>query len=287
MAHGANVRQAGDQIEQLLGEVRSMVSPATWDRIDRLMRSIVELYGAGLAQLMNALDAPGADASTVRQRLLADPLIASLLLLHGLHPDDLATRVQQALERVRPYLGSHGGDVEVVATDEDSGVVRLRMEGSCDGCPSSILTVKLAVETAIREAAPEVIRVDVEGLTDHQSSAASAEPANVNGAEPAWVTLDLNGGVTRGRLAATQVHGEHVVVCNVDDRLYAYRNGCPSCGAAIAGGRLDGDHLTCPGCGQAYDVRLAGRAIHTRDLHLDPLPLLEDGGHVKVAVPAE
>jgi Fe-S cluster biogenesis protein NfuA len=189
MAHGANVRQAGDQIEQLLGEVRSMVSPATWDRIDRLVRSIVELYGAGLAQLMNALDAPGADASTVRQRLLADPLIASLLLLHGLHPDDLATRVQQALERVRPYLGSHGGDVEVVATDEDSGVVRLRMKGSCDGCPSSILTVKLAVETAIREAAPEVIRVDVQELTDHQSSAASAAPANSSGASTAGCTM--------------------------------------------------------------------------------------------------
>ena len=77
--------------------------------------------------------------------------VASLLVLHGLHPEDLRSRVQKALVQVRPYLGSHGGDVEIVDADTHGGVVRLRMKGSCDGCPSSALTVKLAVEGAIRE----------------------------------------------------------------------------------------------------------------------------------------
>ena len=81
--------------------------------------------------------------------------------MHGLHPDDVGTRVARALDGVRPYLGSHGGDVELVGLTDD-GRVRLRMLGSCDGCPSSSVTLTLAVETAIRDAAPEVSGIDVE-----------------------------------------------------------------------------------------------------------------------------
>ena len=81
-----------------------------------------------------------------------------------MHPDDFATRVSKALTRVRPYLGSHGGDVELIEADDATGVVRLRMEGSCETCPSSTLTVKLAVEGAIREVAPELTSIEVEGI---------------------------------------------------------------------------------------------------------------------------
>lgn len=291
MAHGGTLRQAGDQIEHLLEEVRGMVSPPAWERVDRLVRSIVELYGAGLENI-TALLLADANGDAIRRRLLADPLVASLLLLHGLHPDSLATRVQQALERVRPYLGSHGGDVEVVDTDEESGVVRLRMKGSCDGCPSSIITVKLAVEGAIHELAPEVTRIDVEGLNDSQPSRVERREqppdAPAEGAPATystWIAIDDLDGLAGGTLAAAEVSGARIVLCKVDERLYAYRNGCPSCGSAMDGGRLDGERLACPSCGQRYDMRLAGRSIESRELHLDPVPLLEDGGHVKVAVP--
>jgi Fe-S cluster biogenesis protein NfuA len=76
--------------------------------------------------------------------------------------------VVEALDEVRPYLGSHAGGVELVGIDPD-GVVQLRLEGSCDGCPSSTQTVKLAIERAIEEAAPEVTRVEVENLTRERS----------------------------------------------------------------------------------------------------------------------
>ena len=70
----------------------------------------------------------------------------------------------EALDQVRPYLGSHAGGVELLGVDA-AGVVHLRLEGSCDGCPSSVQTVKLAIERAIEEAAPEVAGVEVENLT--------------------------------------------------------------------------------------------------------------------------
>jgi Fe-S cluster biogenesis protein NfuA/nitrite reductase/ring-hydroxylating ferredoxin subunit len=295
MAHGGNVRQVGEQIERLLEEVRSMVSPPAWERVDRLVRSIVELYGAGLERIVALLSETGPSGEELRNRLVGDPLVASLLLLHGLHPETLAMRVQQALERVRPYLGSHGGDVEMIGTDEESGVVRLRMKGSCDGCPSSTITVKLAVEGAIHELAPEVTRIEVEGLSDSppapEGRASRGRPLNGRaesgaGTPPKWVALADLADLASGELAAAEVSGAHIVLCKVAEQLYAYRNGCPSCGSAMERGCLDGERLACPSCGQRYDVRLAGRSVDRRDLHLDPLPLLEDGGHVKIALPA-
>ena len=63
---------------------------------------------------------------------------------------------------MRPFLAHHDGDVELLAVDPDAGAVVLRLLGSCDGCPSSAVTLQLAVERAIVEAAPEIVRIDVD-----------------------------------------------------------------------------------------------------------------------------
>jgi Fe-S cluster biogenesis protein NfuA len=153
-----DLRAVGSRIEELLGQIRSAGDPATAEVAEEVVRLVVELYGAGLERTV-ALAGP-----EVTGRLVEDELVASLLVLHGLHPKDTETRVVEALDHVRPYLGSHAGGVELVGVDPE-GVVRLRLEGSCDGCPSSTQTVKLAIERAIEEAAPEVTAVEVENLT--------------------------------------------------------------------------------------------------------------------------
>lgn len=160
------VKRPGDRIEGLLEELRGMATPPVWRRAEELVQEILELYGAGLRRIVDGIAEAGDDAESLRDKLLGDNLVTSLLLLHGLHPDDLPTRVTRALERVRPHLGSHGGDIEIAEIDEAAAIVRLRMKGSCDGCPSSILTVKMAVETALLDAAPELAKVEVEGVTD-------------------------------------------------------------------------------------------------------------------------
>ena len=159
------LRELSERIEPLLEEVRSMASPPVWERVEEIVRSVVHLYGEGLKRIDEIASADGAAGERLRSQLAADDLVSSLLILHGLHPKDFETRVREALERVRPYLGSHGGDVEIVELSLDTGLVRLRMKGSCDGCPSSLLTVKLAVEAAIRESAPEASTIEVEGVT--------------------------------------------------------------------------------------------------------------------------
>jgi Fe-S cluster biogenesis protein NfuA len=156
MAEGQRLRAVGDRIEHLLDELHATTDHETWARAQEVLSLVTELYGEALARIVN--EAP----QTMMSRLVADDLVASLLVLHGLHPDDLANRVERALEEVRPYLATHGGNVELIGVDDEQGAVLIRLLGSCDGCPSSSVTLKLAVEKAITEGAPEVTRIEVE-----------------------------------------------------------------------------------------------------------------------------
>jgi len=154
------INQAGERIEALL-TASAAGGALAQERAEELMHVVVDLYGAGLERLLEVLHDAGRLDDTALDALAADPLVAGLLLVHGLHPDDMNTRVARALDEVRPYVGSHGGDVELVdITDE--GVVRLRLAGLGVGCGSAATTVEAAVQGAIRDAAPEVGAIEIE-----------------------------------------------------------------------------------------------------------------------------
>jgi Fe-S cluster biogenesis protein NfuA len=162
----ADLRAAADRIEVVLDGLRERLELRDWSAVEEVVRLVTDLYGAGLGRLIELADEVlGASAAGVElvDRLLADELVASLLVVHGLHPDDLATRIEQALDGVRPYLASHGGDVQLVGVVEEEGLLRLRLLGSCDGCPSSSETLRSAVREAIFEQVPEIVAIDTEG----------------------------------------------------------------------------------------------------------------------------
>lgn len=270
-----------------------MAGKPAWQRVDELLRLVVDLYGTGLSRIVELLQADGT-VEELRERLLADEVVASLLLLHGLYPRDIATRVLGALEKVRPYLGSHGGDVELLGIDEAAGVVQLRLGGSCDGCPSSMLTVKLAVEAAIKEAAPEISQVEVEGLAESNEGSRPVESllakAHANGNRaasrlPAWKSFDDEAPKNPGELLLAEVAGEPIMLCRVGKQLYAYRGKCPACATTIETGALRGEVLSCASCGMSYNVHFAGRSIGGNGLHLEPIPLLENENGVRIALP--
>jgi Fe-S cluster biogenesis protein NfuA len=156
------MRQTGARIEQLLTELRSAADPETVDRAEDLVRLLVQLYGGGLERIVELVGA-AAGGSRLMTAMAEDELVGSLLILHELHPHNTERRVLDALEKVRPFLGSHSGDVEYIGITED-GVLRLKLAGSCNGCPSSTVTVKMAIETAVEKAAPEIVGVEVEGV---------------------------------------------------------------------------------------------------------------------------
>src|SRR5262252_6743001 len=157
------VQRTGERIEELLASLRSQGGAAA-DTAEELVRLLVGLYGDGLSHIVAAMTADGETGQAMLDTLAADPLVEGLLLLHGLHPLDVDARIQRALDQVRPYLGSHAGGVQYLGVSEE-GVARLRLEGTCHGCPSSTVTVRLAIEGAVQDAAPEVTEVVVEGMT--------------------------------------------------------------------------------------------------------------------------
>ena len=293
----SDARQVGARVEELLGILQSQGGEATARSAEELVRLLLGLYGDGLSRIMAALRAEGAAGAGVLDRLLADPLVESLLLLHDLHPLDVDTRIQRALDQVRPYLGSHAGGVTYLGVTEE-GVAQLRLEGSCDGCPSSTVTVQLAIKGAIEDAAPEVTEVVVEGVTPppgpqtllqigrRPPGAGGQDGTPAAGAGDArWVTIpDI--GPPSSRPVTAEAAGTRVLLCSVRGTLYAYRDACAVCGMSLAGGTLTLGELACPGCETRYDVRSAGRSFDDEAVHLDPLPLLADSQGVRVAVTA-
>ena len=125
------VRQSGDRIEEILGSLRS-AGPAAAAAAEELVSLLVGLYGDGLGRIVAGLGDAGQGG--LLARLAEDPLVESLLLLHDLHPLDAGTRIQRALDRVRPHLGSHAVGVEYLGVTD--GVAHLRLEGNSHGCPS-------------------------------------------------------------------------------------------------------------------------------------------------------
>lgn len=200
MSQGKNLRAVGERIDGLLQEFGAGADPRIREKAEELVRLLMELYGGALGRILEIVGATPSVNKGVIESLAEDDLVASLLVLHGLHPYDAETRIMRALDRVRPYLGSHGGDVKLLGVTD--GVVHLRLEGSCHGCPSSTLTMKLAIEKAIEEAAPEVARIEVEGAKEPGSATAFGNGASLQKSQAPHRDFQMNPGewITLGTL---------------------------------------------------------------------------------------
>ncbi len=281
-------REAGERIETLLA-ASGTGGTAARDRAELLVAEVVGLYGAGWQRVLTLLD----DAAV--ERLARDELVASLLLIHGLHPHDVDTRVRTALDGVRPYLGSHGGDVRLI---EVAGpVVRLELDGSCRSCPSSSVTLELAVEDAVRAAAPEIDSIEVVAAQSDPKHLIPAEAlftrVHANGHRAAdWIAAPELSELRPGEVGGFTLAGRALLACRIDDELYVYRDHCPVCDRSMAGAALHRRMgappgavvLRCPSCRAHYDPVHAGIRLDG-DGHLDPLPVLTRSGELSVAVP--
>jgi Fe-S cluster biogenesis protein NfuA len=152
MAEGDDAQAVGERVEALIAALRSQAGPQAASTAEELVSCLVELYGAGLATIIELVGEP-----ELMDKLVADPLVESLLLVHDLHPLDTSTRVRRAVEEVLPQLGSHAGDVEYLGLDDQS-VLRLRLEQR--GCSAE--TVRDLIEKAVAAAAPEAAGVSIE-----------------------------------------------------------------------------------------------------------------------------
>ena len=167
---GRNLKEMGARVEDLLGEIRAS-DPAVAGLAEEVVGLLVDLYGEALARLVDLVD-----ESPLIERVVDDPLLASLLLLHGLHPEPIEPRIERALDRIRPGLG--GKKLDVVELQDD-GTLRLHLSSPLDGCPSTIGTVQRTIEDAVAEWAPEVAAVRIDGLFFATAVVEEPEPVPV------------------------------------------------------------------------------------------------------------
>jgi Fe-S cluster biogenesis protein NfuA/nitrite reductase/ring-hydroxylating ferredoxin subunit len=283
-----------EKIEALVRTLESSADSSVRTSAIELMQALMNLHSAGIERMMEITFDSGEQGSAIIDGFAQDDLVASLLLLYGLHPLDMESRVQQALDKVRPYLRSHHGDVELLNITE--GVVRLALQGSCDGCASSAMTLKLAIEEAIYEAAPDVTALEVEGVVTQPVSSAAGlvqlkSTANKNGSaqqsgDNGWKDVQGLGALLNGDVRSIDVTGRSILFCRLDETFYAYSDACPNCRHTMQAASLEATALACPTCGQRYDVRFAGRGLEQPNLHLEPFPLLVEQGQAKIALPA-
>lgn len=298
MLNRKEFQQRAQTIEELVAKLESISDPDHRAATQHLLQALTGLYGSGLERMMELAHSYGEPGASLISKFESDDLVKGLLLLHGLHSQDLESRVLQGLEKTRPYLKSHGGNVELVSVD-DAGVVKLRLEGSCHGCPSSSVTMKLAIEDAIYEAAPDILALEVEGVTEERPAKSvgfvpleQLSASNGNGHAAAgprkqveWEEIFGLDSIQPGIARKMDAGGKDIVVCRVNESLYAYENSCAACGKSLEGALLDSATLVCPSCQRQFDIVRAGRSLNAPDLHLLPLPLLAENGRARVAVP--
>lgn len=291
-----------DRVQQLTLALDELPDMRARGLAQDLVSAVIAMYGDGLRRIIEVIESSREAGATILDELAQDGAVASLLLIHDLYPVGLEERVIEALDTVRPYMESHGGNVELVGIED--GVARLALQGSCNGCAASRATLELAIKQALEEHAPDLAGLEVEGVTEPapNGSALPMAQAEVNGGfelplvhaggpqlpiaaqSPArWVALEHASAVALGELRELDADGTALVLANVEGSLVAYVDACASCGGLLHDGELSGRMLRCRSCEVEFDLRHAGRAAGGEPLQLTPVPLLETGG-IRVAV---
>jgi Fe-S cluster biogenesis protein NfuA len=167
-------RQMARRLQELIEQIENQPNPASRALLQDCLQSLLAFYGEGLSRIVAHLEAANGEAGPILDRMLQDQAISGLLLIHGLHPVPLETRFHAALEKVRPYMQSHGGNIELLSLEND--VARVRLQGTCKSCPSSTITLELAVRHAVEEACPDLLGFEVEGAVAENAPETATHP---------------------------------------------------------------------------------------------------------------
>ena len=150
------------RIGGLVQEIESIADPAVRATTKDLMQSLMDLHGAAFEKMLEIISASGESGTNLIDRLGRDPLVNSVLILYGLHPETLESRVVKAVDKIRPQLRKQGCEVELLSAND--GVIHLRVETGSHSCGSTAKTVQATLEGAMYDAAPDLTSLTIEGL---------------------------------------------------------------------------------------------------------------------------
>lgn len=280
------LEELATRVDAAVAAVAALDGPAR-SAAQELQAAVEAVHRDALVRIVRRLRADDA-ARPVLFELVDDPSVHMVLALHGIVRPDPATSAQRALAGVRPQLHSHGGDVTLVAIS--AGVAQVRLEGACNGCSMSSVTLRTLVEGALLEVAG-VSAVEV--LPTAPSPTLISPESLFRGPDPeaeGWVKAAPAADVPPGAVVALRLTtragaATEVVVVNVAQRLTAYENACAHEGLPLDNALLDVENgtLTCPWHGFCYDAT-SGECLSAPGAQLAALPLRVDDGHVWIRV---
>jgi hypothetical protein len=173
MAKLADIDTAAERVEALLSAFTETADRNARTKAEELVRVVMELYGAGLANIMNIVRQSGGGAEALLDHLAEDKLVASLLLVHGLHPVDAETRIRHALARIEQELDGYRLVFEGLA----KGTAKVRVEpANGTGRAGAGAALAARIEQALRETAPDVERFEIEGVPDPHALVQNTTP---------------------------------------------------------------------------------------------------------------
>jgi Fe-S cluster biogenesis protein NfuA/nitrite reductase/ring-hydroxylating ferredoxin subunit len=229
-----------------------------------------------LLQLIEAIHRPALERIVAGD--LEHPATRALLAMYDLAEVDEVTRIEEALDEVRPYIHSHGGEVELL--DVDDGIVHLRLRGACHGCAASAMTLRRGIEQALRARYPEFKEIAAEASMPETSGLLQIAPMK----QPVFVDVGDVEELAPGTLRTVVAEDVPILLANVEGEIYAFRNACPIDGRPLDAGRLAGAVLVCPWHNCAYDARSGKRADDEPGAGLAVVPIALEQGAVRVAV---
>ena len=163
-------QQRAAHIESLLQEISALPDPALRATTEELIQALLDLYGEGLARILALTAQTTVSGQELIDQFANDDLVSSLLLLHGLHPVDMETRIRLALDTMRPSLNkAYGSNVELISIAD--GIAHLRLTGNSHGCSASTSTLKTTIEQAITQAAPDLEELHIEESVEQPKTA--------------------------------------------------------------------------------------------------------------------
>lgn len=243
------------------------------------LKEAVEAFHAhGLKSLVRLLRSRDAGRELLYEAI-DDPAIYALFLMHGIIKPDVYAKVAAALEEVRPYLRSHGGDVELANIEGDT--VYVRLHGACSGCSLSALTLKDGVEETIKSRVPEISRVEMveEFTSGYLPLSVAAEEGELE--EKGWLKGPGLDQLSEGNPYRFLQDGYDILLVINNNKVTAFRNQCPHMGLPLETGLVDGVFLTCPGHGFRFDLT-TGECLTVPHVQLQMFPVQVKEGQIWV-----
>ncbi len=308
----AEFQAVGQQLDALVQAFEALPFPEVRAMAFDMLQAVDSMHREALWRLVAFFHAHG--QGDLLDHAAQDPIIHTLLLLYDLVPSEERTQVEAALDLVRPYMQSHGGEIEVLHVED--GVVHVRLSGACHGCAGSAMTLKRGVEAALRQGFPgfrgmEVHEPEIPPVVDATAGTvkprldiipltpvgrapapggASIPPAPARPQAPYQVrrpvfkTIAHVGDVPAGTMRAFDVDSARVLIANVAGELYAVWNSCPGSMAPLDLGSFNPPIIVCPWHNDAFDIRTGKRSDGVQGESLAVLPIAIVGDTIQLAV---